>query len=91
MVDGLPRAWRRIGRKDYLNTDNREGYRKLQKEGMAKDSCHFFLYAEADREARLVIVRKRTRMAFISSTAISISAAMILFFNISKPFKSQRH
>jgi hypothetical protein len=41
---------------------------------------------EAVREARFVIFLRRTRTAFISSVAISISAAMILFFNISVPF-----
>ena len=79
-------AWIRGCLKDYRNTDNREGYRKLQIGGMAKNVCQFFLYAEADREARFVIFRKRTRMAFISSAAMSISAAMILFFSIPVPW-----
>jgi hypothetical protein len=51
----------------------------------AKNSYQVFLYMEAAREARFVIFLRRTRTAFMSSVAINIIAALILFFNISIP------
>lgn len=51
----------------------------------AKNSYQVFLYMEDAREARFVIFLRRTRTAFMSSVAINIIAALILFFNISIP------
>ena len=62
-----------------------EEMQKPKNRKYTKDSYQFFLNVEADREARFVIFRRRTRIAFMSSTAINISAAMILIFNISVP------
>jgi len=50
-------------------------------------SFQLLLYEDSDLEVRPDTLLKRTRMAFRSSAAISISAAIILFFNISAPFE----
>ena len=48
-----------------------------------KKSFQLLLYDEPDFGVRPVRLLSRTRMAFKSSIAISISAALILFFNMS--------
>ncbi len=57
-----------------------------QKDRKAENLFQPLLYEDADFEVRSDMLLKRTRMAFRSSAAISIRAAIILFFNISVPF-----
>jgi hypothetical protein len=52
----------------------------------AEDLFQPLLCEGADLEVKSDMLLKRTRMAFKSSIAITIRAAIILFFNISVPF-----